>query len=322
MTRFVVRRLLLLVPLLLAVSMVVFALGKAVPGDPVEIFISQADISDPVLVARLQEKYGLNDPLPVQYWTWLSLAARGDLGDSIRRGREVSELVLRGLRNTASIAIAAVVMVIVVGWTMGVAAAIVHNRQWPQLINRTLALFPVIMFSVPGFSVAIGMVILFGINLGWLPTGSISSARAGGDIGDLARHMVLPTIALGLASVGANWRLARNSMIEVLRDDYIRTAYAKGLPLREVLFVHALRNAVIPLVTSAGLLFGALLTGSFILEFIFAWPGIGQLMVEAALFRDLPVVMGGTLILAALYLLINLIVDVAYAVIDPRIRYD
>ena len=166
------------------------------------------------------------------------------------------------------------------------------------------------------------MVIVFAINLGWLPSGGVSSSReGGGSLLDLARHMVMPTIALAVASIGANWRLARNSMIEVLREDYIRTAYAKGLPLVEVLFVHALRNAVTPLVTSAGLLFGALLTGSFILEFIFAWPGIGRLMVESVLFRDLPVVMGGTLVLAAIFLVINLVVDVLYTVIDPRIRY-
>jgi ABC-type dipeptide/oligopeptide/nickel transport system permease component len=320
--QFVASRILVTLPLLLAVSLIVFGLGKSIPGDPVKIYLSQADINNPTLVEQLREKYALNSPIPLQYWRWLSLAVRGDLGESIRQGAPVSSLVFQGLRNTASIATAAVLEVVLVGWTMGIIAAIAYNRQWPAAITRFLALFPVLLFSIPSFSIAIAMVIVFAIDLGWLPSGGVASARVGGgSIGDLALHMVMPTIALGVASIGANWRLARNSMIEVLREDYIRTAYAKGLPLIEVLFVHALRNAITPLVTSAGLLFGALLTGSFILEFIFAWPGIGRLMVESVLFRDLPVVMGGTLVLATIYLAINLLVDVLYTVIDPRIRY-
>ena len=322
MIRFIVRRLLLLVPLLLAVSVVVFALGKSLPGDPVTAFLNAAGVNNPTLVAEIRGKYGLDDPLPVQYWTWLKLAVQGDLGSSIRKGEPVTTLLIRGMRNTASVATASVILVIVVGWTMGVVAAVVHNRRWPQFISRFLALFPVLMLSVPGFSVAVFLVLLFGVTLGWLPTGGVSSARAGGDIVDLAKHMILPTVALALASVGANWRLARNTMIEVLHEDYIRTAYAKGLPLWQVLFVHALRNVVIPLITSAGLLFGSLLTGSFILEFIFNWPGIGKLMVESALFRDIPVVMGGTMVLATFYLLINLGVDVMYAAVDARVRYE
>jgi ABC-type dipeptide/oligopeptide/nickel transport system permease component len=321
LTRFIVRRLLILLPLLFAVSIVVFALGKSLPGDPVAAFLNSVGVDNPKLVAAMRAKYRLDDPLLVQYWTWLTLALQGDLGESIRRGEPVTTLLFRGMRNTASIATASVVLVIVVGWTSGVLAAVVHRWNKVPALDRLAAQLPVLMLSVPGFSVAVFMVLLFGVTLGWLPTGGISGARAGGDIADLARHMILPTIALALASVGANWRLARNTMIEVLHEDYIRTAHAKGLPFWRVLFVHALRNVVIPLITSAGLLFGSLLTGSFILEFIFNWPGIGKLMVESALFRDIPVVMGGTMLLAIIYLLINLVVDVLYAVIDPRVRY-
>lgn len=284
-------------------------------------FLNSVGVDNPKLVAAMRAKYRLDDPLLVQYWTWLTLALQGDLGESIRRGEPVTTLLFRGMRNTASIATASVVLVIVVGWTSGVLAAVVHRWNKVPALDRLAAQLPVLMLSVPGFSVAVFMVLLFGVTLGWLPTGGISGARAGGDIADLARHMILPTIALALASVGANWRLARNTMIEVLHEDYIRTAHAKGLPFWRVLFVHALRNVVIPLITSAGLLFGSLLTGSFILEFIFNWPGIGKLMVESALFRDIPVVMGGTMLLAIIYLLINLAVDVLYAVIDPRVRY-
>ncbi len=245
MIQFIVRRVLITLPLLVAVSVIVFTLGKSIPGDPVKIFLSQSNINNPALVEQLRQKYELDSPIPVQHWKWLSLAIRGDLGESIRAGAPVSSLVLQGLRNTSSIAIAAVVLVIVVGWTMGIVAAIAQNREWPAAIPRLLALLPVLLFSIPSFSIAVAMVIVFAINLGWLPSGGVASAReGGGTILDLAKHMVMPTIALAVASVGANWRLARNSMIEVLHEDYIRTAYAKGLPLVQVLFVHALRNAV------------------------------------------------------------------------------
>ena len=322
MTRYIARRLLSVIPLLIAVSIIVFGMSKALPGDPVEIFLQQADIANPELVKSMKDKYGLNDPLPVQYWTWLSLMFRGDMGESIRRGERVSDLLFRGMRNTFSVAVASVILVVVVGWTMGVLAAVVHNRAWPQVITRFLAQSPVLMLSIPGFAVAVFMVLIFGVTLGWLPTSGVSNPRAGGDdVIDLAKHLILPTIGLALASVGANWRLARNTMIEVLREDYIRMAHAKGLPLWRVYFVHGLRTTLVPLLTSAGLLFGSLLTGSFILEYIFAWPGIGLLVVESTVNRDVPVVMGATMLIATMYIFLNLAVDVIYALVDPRVRY-
>lgn len=322
MTRYIARRLLSVIPLLIAVSIIVFGMSKALPGDPVEIFLQQADIANPELVKSMKDKYGLNDPLPVQYWTWLSLMFQGDMGESIRRGERVSDLLFRGMRNTFSVAVASVILVVVVGWTMGVLAAVVHNRAWPQVITRFLAQSPVLMLSIPGFAVAVFMVLIFGVTLGWLPTSGVSNPRAGGDdVIDLAKHLILPTIGLALASVGANWRLARNTMIEVLREDYIRMAHAKGLPLWRVYFVHGLRTTLVPLLTSAGLLFGSLLTGSFILEYIFAWPGIGLLVVESTVNRDVPVVMGATMLIATMYIFLNLAVDVIYALVDPRVRY-
>ena len=322
MTRYIARRLLSVIPLLIAVSIIVFGMSKALPGDPVEIFLQQADIANPELVNTMKDKYGLNDPLPVQYWTWLSLMFQGDMGESIRRGERVSDLLFRGMRNTFSVAIASVILVVVVGWTMGVLAAVVHNRAWPQVITRFLAQAPVLMLSIPGFAVAVFMVLIFGVSLGWLPTSGVSNPRAGGDdVIDLAKHLILPTIGLALASVGANWRLARNTMIEVLREDYIRMAHAKGLPLWRVYFVHGLRTTLVPLLTSAGLLFGSLLTGSFILEYIFAWPGIGLLIVESTVNRDVPVVMGATVLIATMYIFLNLAVDIIYALVDPRVRY-
>lgn len=322
MSRYIARRLLSIIPLLIAVSIIVFGMSKALPGDPVEIFLQQADIANPQLVAAMKDKYGLNDPLPVQYWTWLSLMFQGDMGESIRRGERVSDLLFRGMRNTFSVATASVILVIVVGWTMGVLSAVVHNRAWPQVITRGLAQAPVLMISIPGFAAAVFLVLIFGVTLGWLPTSGVSNPRAAADdVFDLAKHLVLPMIGLALASVGGNWRLARNTMIEVLREDYIRMAHAKGLPLWRVYFVHGLRTTLVPLLTSAGLLFGSLLTGSFILEYIFAWPGIGLLVVESTVNRDVPVVMGATILIATMYIVLNLAVDILYAIVDPRVRY-
>lgn len=322
MRPFIARRLLISIPLLLAVSVVVFIMGRLIPGDPVALFLAQGDISDRTLVERIRNEYGLNDPLPVQYGAWISRVVRGDFGTSIRSRQPVTALLWRGLQNTARLAVVAVLLVIVVGWTLGVIAAVINVRGERPLLDRLFGLAPIVMLSIPSFSLAVVMIYVFAIRLAWLPTSGMGGVRATeGDLLDAGRHLLLPTLALAWASIGSNWRLARNAMIEVLREDYIRTAYAKGLREQVIFGLHALRNSLIPLVTSAGLLFGSLLSGSFVLEYLFNWPGIGQLLVEAVLNRDYPVVQGGTLLLAAIYLVINLLVDVAYAVVDPRIRY-
>ena|SRR5262245_35109131 len=322
MKRFVAGRLLVSVPLLLAVSVLVFVIGRLLPGDPVALFLASGDINDRRLVEQIRNEYGLNDPLPAQYLNWVSRAAHGDLGTSIRKRQPVAELLGRALLNTGRIAVAAVVLVAVVGWGLGVISAVISVRGRSALLDRLFGLAPILMLSIPSFSLAVVLIYFLAIQWGVLPTGGMGNVRSTGvDLGDAARHMVLPTIALAWTSIGSNWRLARNTVIEVLREDYIRTAYAKGLREEAIFYVHALRNSMIPLLTSAGLLFGSLVSGSFILEYLFSWPGIGQLMVDAVLYRDYPVVQGGTLLLAAIYLGVNLLVDVTYALIDPRIRY-
>ena len=322
MRAFIVRRLLISIPMLFVVSLVVFLMGHLLPGDPVSAFLASADINDPALVERIRNEYRLNDPLPVQYSVWIGKAVRGNLGKSIRKSEPVTELLWRGLRNTGRVAIASVLMVVLAGWTLGVVSAVIHVRGGKPLLDRTFALVPILILSIPSFSLAVILIFLFAVRLAWLPSGGMSNVRVTGfDPGDIAKHMLLPALTLAWPSIGSNWRLARNTVIEVLREDYIRTAYAKGLREATIFYLHALRNALIPLLTSAGLLFGSLLSGSFILENIFAWPGIGLLMVDAVLYRDYPVVQGGTLLLAAVYLVINLLVDIAYAVADPRIRY-
>jgi peptide/nickel transport system permease protein len=229
---------------------------------------------------------------------------------------------LDGLKNTGRLAIAAVFLVVLVGWTLGVISAVISVRGRSPLLDRVFGLAPIVMLSVPSFSLAVFLIYFLAVRWRVLPTGGMFNVRTtDAGLGDALRHMVLPTVTLAWASIGSNWRLARNTVIAVLREDYIRTAYGKGLRKEAIFYLHALRNSMIPLLTSAGLLFGSLLSGSFILEYLFSWPGIGQLMVEAVLFRDYPLVQGGTLLLAAAYIGINLLVDVAYAIIDPRIRY-
>ena len=320
MGTFVIRRIVVSIPLLLAVSLIVFLLGRLVPGDPVRLFLAANNVNDPALVARIEAEYGLDRPLPVQYLRWLGKAVRVDFGESIRSGEAVNELLWRGLGNTAIVAVAAVLLVILFGWTLAVISAVVSIRS--SGFGFLFGLAPIVMLSVPSFSLAAVLIYVFAVRLQWLPSGGMYDVRKfDRELPDLARHLVLPAITLAWTSLGSNWRLARNTVVDELREDYVRTAYAKGLRQRRIFFVHALRNALIPLVTSAGLLFGGLLSGSFILEYLFSWPGIGALMVEAVLNRDYTVVQGGTIILAAIYLVINLLVDLAYAAIDPRIRY-
>jgi ABC-type dipeptide/oligopeptide/nickel transport system permease component len=323
MFRFILRRLVISIPLLLAISLVVFLAGRLLPGDPVALFLASGDVNNPQLVAQIRAEYGLDDPLPVQYARWIGKALQGDLGLSIRTRQPVTDMLWWGISNTSRIAVAAVLLVVLVGWPLGMMSAVAHVRWQKPAMDRLMALTPIVILGIPSFSVAVILIYVFAIRLGWLPTGGLANVRTTEfDLMDRLRHMLLPSIALAWASVGANWRLARNTAIEVLREDYIRTAYAKGLRESAIYFLHALRNSMIPLVTSAGLLFGSLLSGSFILESLFSWPGIGQLMVTAVLFRDYPVVQGGTLLLATIYLAVNLAVDVAYGLIDPRIRYD
>ena len=320
---FAVRRLVTSILVLAVVSVIIFFLGRLLPGDPVATMLASQNISDPDLVEQLRAQYGLDAPPTVQYWRWITNAIQGDFGKSIRKEEPVSQLLWRGVANTAWIAVPAVVLVVVVGWVGGIIAAMIHYRGGDSVLDRVFAQGPILMLSIPSFSLAVIAILILGVRLGWLPTGSMSSARLTGfNLGDRLKHLILPAIVLGWNSIGSNWRLARNKMIEVLNEDYIRTGYAKGLRESTIFYVHALRNSLIPLLTSAGLLFGSLLTGSFILEGLFNWQGIGYLMVESVLYRDYPVVQGGTLLLASIYLIINFVVDALYAAVDPRIRYE
>jgi peptide/nickel transport system permease protein/oligopeptide transport system permease protein len=278
---------------------------RAVPGDPARL-IAGPEATQAELEA-VRREWGLDAPLPVQYLQYLGRVARGDLGESIRSRRPVTAELAARFPNTLRLALASLLIMTVLGVSVGILAA-THQNTFLDYTSMTVALVGI---SMPIFWLGLMLMLLFSLYLGWLP--------ATGKDGPM--HLVLPAITLGTALTAVVARITRASMLEVLRQDYIRTARAKGLSERVVVWAHALRNALIPTVTVVGLNFGGLLSGAVLTETVFAWPGIGRLIVDAIEMRDYPVVQGAVLLVAVTYSLVNLIVDVAYAFIDPRIRY-
>lgn len=291
---------------LIGVSIAVAAMTQFVPGDPAVAILG--DNASPDAVAALRDEMGLDDPFFVQYGRFAErLVTEGSLGRSIRTNREVVDEIADRLPYTLSLAIGAVAISSVIGISTGVMAAVRRGKPTDTavLIGTTLGL------SVPSFWIALLMILFFSVKLGWLPVAGAGSWK----------HYIMPVIVLALPSIATKSRLTRSAMLESLGQDFIRTGRAKGLPERSVVFSHALRNALLPVLTVIGLQFGALLGGAFITEVIFGWPGVGQLAVNSILQRDFPVVQGTVLLVTMAYVITNLIVDLMYAWIDPRIRY-
>ena len=314
MLPYLLRRLATLVPVLLVVSVVVFSLIHLTPGDPVAIMLREE--SDPATAAALRAALGLDRPLPVQYLTWLGRAARGELGRSIRTNQPVTQAILERLPVTLTLAAAATLLALAVALPAGIVSAVRRNSL-ADVAGTVAALSGV---SLPNFWLAILLIFVFSVTLGWLPPlGWVSPVR---DPWGGLRSLVLPAVTLGTAMAAVVMRMTRSSLLEVLQLEFVRTARAKGLREGRVVLRHALRNALIPVVTVVGLQAGALLGGAIITESVFALPGVGRLLVDAIFQRDFPLVQGVVLFLALNFLLVNLVVDLAYAVLDPRIRYD
>jgi peptide/nickel transport system permease protein len=314
--RYVVRRLLLLVPVLLGVSIIIFMVLHLSPGDPAEIMLgSQATQAD---LERLRSELGLTEPLYVQYVHWLGLVARGDLGRSIWMKRPVLGEVLGRFKATLVLTGAALVLSTVIGLALGIASAIRPN----SLLDRLSAVASLFGASMPVFWLGIVLMVIFALWLGWLPASGMFAPYGGGDLRDLLVHLALPAVTLAAASVTIIARLTRSTMLETLGQDYIRTARAKGVVERAVVLRHGLKNALIPIVTVVGVQAGYLLGGAVLTETVFAWPGVGTLMVQGILARDFPLVQGCVLVVALSFVLINLAVDLLYAWLDPRIRYE
>jgi peptide/nickel transport system permease protein len=307
--RFLAQRLTLLAPVLLGVTLVAFITLHLTPGDPARVLLGElGQGASPEEVAQLRRSLGLDDPLPVQYGRFVWRAARGDLGRSVRTGAPVRDEVLARAPFTLVLTASSLAVALAVGLPAGALSA-AYRGSAVDHGAMLLALFGV---SLPVFWLGLLLMLVFALALGWLPASGFGTWK----------HLVLPSVTLGLASAALIARMTRSSLLEVLGQDYVRSARAKGLTERTVLLRHALRNALIPVVTIVGLQLGGLLGGAVLTESVFAWPGLGRLAVSAIYSRDIPLMQGTILFTAVAFVLINLVVDVLYAVIDPRVRYD
>jgi peptide/nickel transport system permease protein len=312
MIEFLVRRLLISAITLVLISLIVFTGVRMIPGDPARV-LAGTD-ADPAGLEEIREKYGLRDPLVIQYLRWMGLALGGDLGESIRTRQPVVGMVRAKLPITMELACLSLLVALAIAIPAGVVAAVRRNTVW-DLLASAVSLCGV---SIPNFWLGIMLILLVSVRLGWLPaSGFVPVAE---DLLGNVRRMVMPALVLGTGLAAVLMRQTRNAMIEVLSADYIRTARSKGLGGFAVVVRHALRNSLIPVVTILGLQMGALMGGAVVTEQIFVLPGFGRLIVEAVFTRDYPVVQGVVLITASSYVLINLLVDISYSLLNPRIR--
>jgi len=313
MTGIIVSRLLSALPILLIVSLITFAMIHLIPGDPAAAIAGLS--ATPEQIANIRHDLGLDQPLATQFVRWYANLLHGDLGRSLLLGQPVLEATLFRLPVTIGLSLYALVITLVIGLVTGVLAALRQNT-W---IDQAAMMFAMIGISLPNFYLGLLMIILFAVDLGWLPSGGYVSLWDN-PLGWLA-GMTMPAVSLALLLAGLLARITRSTMLEVLRQDYIRTARAKGLPRRLVVVKHALSNALIPIVTVIGIIVSLLISGSVVTETLFSIPGVGQLLTQAVLNRDYPTVQGGLLIVTALLVLVNIGVDVIYAFLDPRVRY-
>ena len=306
MLRYILRRILMLVPVLFGVTLVSFSLLHLVPGDPAEVLGGQEATKEDV--ERIRREYGLDRPLAVQYLRFAANAARGDFGVSIQSRHPVRDLLLQRLTFTLQLSLAS----ILVASAVGLLAGVVSSTRPYSLFDAASMLGALFGISMPIFWLGLLLILVFAVRLHWLPSGGTGTLL----------HLILPAIALGGASAAVIARMTRASMLEVVQQDYIRTARAKGHREGVVILRHALKNAMIPILTVFGLEFGSMLGGAVLTETVFSLPGIGRLLVEGIFARDYPVVQGAMILVGTTFVLVNLLTDVAYAFFDPRIRYE
>jgi ABC-type dipeptide/oligopeptide/nickel transport system permease component len=324
--QYILRRLFSLTFILLGVSILVFMLVHLAPGDPIRIMLGEeATVAD---VERLNRVYGFDQPLPVQYVRWLGQALQGDLGTSIRQNLPVTTIILERMPATIELSLWSLVIAIGVGIPLGVVSAVRRNT-WIDFGSMFVALVGV---AAPNFWVGLILLSQIALHVAWLPIGGRGPAFGdamvalltrfdGVPLWDHLRFVVLPALALGTSLMAVITRLTRSSLLEVLGRDYVRTARAKGLRGLKVVYGHALKNALLPVITVVGVQFGALLGGAIVIEVVYSWPGVGRLIVNAISQRDFPVVQGSVLMLAVVFAVVNLLVDLSYSLVNPRIRY-
>ncbi len=304
MRRYIIKRGVLLIPVIMGVVTFVFLLIHLIPGDPVDMMLGEtAQQADREM---LRTRLGLNDPIHLQYYKFIKGIVRGDLGDSIHYNRPVLEIIIDRFPATLELTLGAIVIAILISIPVGIIAA---ARQYSIFDNSSM-LLALLGISMPNFWLGPLLIIVFSIKLGWLPVSGMGGLT----------YLILPSVTLGTSMAAILSRMTRSSLLEVIRKDYITTARAKGLSELVIMVKHALTNALLPIVTIIGLQFGALLSGSIITEMIFSWPGIGRLTIQAIITRDYPLVQGCVLFIALCYVMVNLLTDLLYVFIDPRIR--
>jgi len=304
MHKFILKRILMMIPVLLGVMFVIFTLVYITPGDPARIMLGER--APPEAVAALRQQMGLDQPFLVQFAGYVARVVRFDLGTSFSTGRPVFDELAFRFPSTARLAGLSLMVALLIGIPMGIACSIRHN----SILDNVATVLGLVALSVPNFWLGLMLILLFSVNLGWLPVSGFATPL----------HWILPSFTIGLSLAGEFMRFTRSSMLEVVRQDYIRTAWAKGQKESAIIIKHALKNALIPLITVIGLSFGGLMGGAVLTETIFAIPGVGSFMVQSIASRDFPVIQGGVLLLAVIFSFVNLIVDILYGFADPRIR--
>ena len=312
MRKYVLRRIFQVLPTLFFVLLTVFLLMKLIPGDPARVLLGpEARAED---IEKFRSQLGLDKPVPVQFGLYVKRVVTGNFGKSLIYKQSVTSLIKERFPTTLTISVLALLFAVIIGIPLGIIAATKQNT----IIDLAITIVALIGISVPIFWFGMVLIVFFSLNLGWLPAVGLGQMSEG--VWDVISHLILPSFALGILSIGTITRFTRSNMLEVLRQDYIRTAEAKGLRARLVLFRHALRNALVPVITVIGLQLGNLLAGAVLTETIFALPGLGKLMVDAIFRRDYLLVQGEVLFIAFVYIFVNLLVDVLYALFNPKIR--
>ncbi|TYR74546.1 ABC transporter permease [Rossellomorea vietnamensis] len=321
MYQYILRRILVFIPMLIALTMIVFFMLKMAPGDPIAGRLMDPNI-DPQVLEQQREAMGLNDPVHIQYFNWVTRVAQGDFGESfIYKGRDVSDLIAGRIENTLQLGLFSLIITILVGIPIGIYSA----RNPYSLLDYGATTFGFLGLAIPNFFFGLVAIYVFSITLGWFPSqGSVSTPGISGLalMIDKLHHLVLPGITLGLAGTATYMRYMRSEVLDVLGSDYIRTAKAKGMTENSVLYKHTLRNAMIPIITLLGFEIGALLSGAIITEGVFQYPGLGTLFINSISNRDYPVIMAINLMLGVFILVGNLLADIFYSIVDPRIRYE
>jgi len=322
MSKYILKRLILMIPVLLGITIISFSVMKVAPGDPVSLVTDLNPNMNEEAIKRIRDHYGLNEPVHVQYYKWLRNMVMLDFGRSFASdNRPVIDKILERIHVTIMINVISLLLILSIAIPIGVMSAVKQN----SLFDRGTTVFVFLGFAVPTFWLALLLMILFGVKLEWLPISGLRSLNAAslsplGQLADIARHLILPVFVSAFGGLAGMSRYMRSNMLEVIRQDYITTARAKGLDERTVIFKHALRNALLPVVTLLGLSVPGLIGGSVIFETVFAIPGMGQLFYQSVMMRDYPTIMGILVIGAVLTLVGNLLADICYSVADPRIR--